>query len=289
MRWPAALVMAAACAGGCRGAPPAVVDPWRTRVPPPATGEAAASLDSYYAPPNYQNQGPLPSPAPAPTVAPANAYPQRYPGPGSAPPASGGFTPNTSVPAGQGRNSTPAPNQKTPTGGSSTRLVSHTEPADVANSPAGTAAPASGVVQANHLTWTSPAAGKNAAAEPPDESGGAGGVKDIMDLPPVGQTRQTAHRPTNDGSSVHYGHARDYRWLRGQLEYSPSGDEWKLRYITIDGDTDRYGGSVVLVGELPRSFRPGDFVVAQGFPDDDGSQRDFAPPYQMRGIEHQSE
>lgn len=282
MRWPAALVMAAACAGGCRGAPPAVVDPWRTRVPPPATGEAAASLDSYYAPPNYPSQGPLPSPAPSPTVAPSNVYPQGYPG--SAPPASGGFTPNTSAPSGQGRLSTPTPGQKGPAGATSTRLVSHTETAPHQEDGA-----ASGVVQANHLAWTSAGSGRDASAAAADEGGGDGGVRDIMDLPPVGQSRQTARRPTDDGSGVHYGYARDYRWLRGQLEYSPAGDEWKLRYIPIDGDTDGYGGSVVLAGELPRSFRPGDFVVAQGFPDDDGSGRGFAPLYQMRGIERQSE
>lgn len=288
MRWPAALVMAAACAGGCRGAPPTVVDPWRTRVPPPATGEAAATLDSYYAPPNYPNQGPLPTPTAAPTVAPANAYPQGYSAPGGAPPASGGFTPNTSAPAGQGQNATPTPSQSSPAGGSATRLASHEEPVDQTDGQAGRTSPASGVVQVNHLTWTSPAAGNHAAAQPADESDAAGTVKDIMDLPPVGQSRQTAHRPTDDGSGVHYAYARDYRWLRGQLEYSPAGDEWKVRYIPIDGDTDGYGGSVELAGELPRSFRPGDFVVVQGFPDD-GSRRGFAPLYQMRGIEHQSE
>lgn len=288
MRWPAAFVMAAVCAGGCRGTPPAVVDPWRTRVPPPATGEAAASLDSYYVPPNYPNQGPLPSPTTAPTVAPANSYPQSYPGPGSAPPASS-FTPNTSSPTGQGRTSAPTPRQKSPAGGSSTRLVSHSESADQTDSHAGTSSPASDVVQANHLTWTSPAAGSHGSAEPAAESDGSGDVRDIMDLPPVGRSRQTAHRPTGDGSGGHYAYARDYRWLRGQLEYLPAGDEWKLRYIPIDGDTDDYGGSVELVGELPRSFRPGDFVVVQGFPDDEGSRQGAAPIYQMRGIEHQPE
>ncbi|NIP85585.1 MAG: hypothetical protein GTO03_08490, partial [Planctomycetales bacterium] len=62
-----------------------------------------------------------------------------------------------------------------------------------------------------------------------------------------------------------YGFSHDYRWLRGQLEYSAAAQQWKLRYIPIDGQTDRYGGSLVLeaVPELS-SYRDGDFVQVQG-------------------------
>jgi hypothetical protein len=289
MRWPAALVMATACAGGCRGAPPAVVDPWRVRVPPPATGEAAASLDSYYVPPaqTYPSQGPFPSPAPS--VGPTTVYPPGSPTPA---PANSGFTPNTSAPVGHGQMPAPTPGKGSPAGGSATRLASHSQaaPEDAGGQVPGPTA--SGVVQANHLAWTSATLSGNPPAESGEATSGAAnaddGVKDIMDLPPVG-SRQTARRPADDGAGAHYAYARDYGWLRGQLEYSPAGDEWKLRYVPIDGETDGFGGSVVLAGELPRSFRPGDFVVAQGFPDSNGTRRGFAPLYQLRGIEHQAE
>ncbi len=80
-------------------------------------------------------------------------------------------------------------------------------------------------------------------------------------------TAAVAHaveRPTGGASSI-YGVDGQYTTLRGRLEYQQSSKQWKLRYIPIDGQTDQYGGSVVL-SDSPalQSLHPGDFVVAIG-------------------------
>ncbi|NIP84269.1 MAG: hypothetical protein GTO03_01375 [Planctomycetales bacterium] len=66
-------------------------------------------------------------------------------------------------------------------------------------------------------------------------------------------------------SASRYGFSHDYAWLKGQLEYSATQQRWQLRYIPLDGQTDRYGGSLVLesVPELA-NFRNGDFIQVQG-------------------------
>jgi hypothetical protein len=78
-------------------------------------------------------------------------------------------------------------------------------------------------------------------------------------------TAATASTSPTAASVSRYGFSHDYRWLKGQLEYSAAQQQWKLRYIPIDGQTDRFGGSVVLesVPELS-SFRNGDFIQVQG-------------------------
>ncbi len=73
------------------------------------------------------------------------------------------------------------------------------------------------------------------------------------------QTTQTA------ASAATFGHDADYRRLRGQLEYSQIDRCWRLRYLPVGGQTDRYGGSVLLE-ETPRlsGFERGDFVEITG-------------------------
>ncbi|MDH3717456.1 MAG: hypothetical protein OES79_04985 [Planctomycetota bacterium] len=78
-------------------------------------------------------------------------------------------------------------------------------------------------------------------------------------------TAATASASPAAAPVARYGFSHDYRWLKGQLEYSAAQQQWKLRYIPIDGQTDRFGGSVVLesVPELS-NFRNGDFIQVQG-------------------------
>lgn len=74
-----------------------------------------------------------------------------------------------------------------------------------------------------------------------------------------------------------------YEWLRGRLEYSHSRRQWKLRYIPIDGQTDRYGGSVVIAnpGALDDA-RPGDLFEVHGtLVGDAKPARGFSPGYQL--------
>ncbi len=66
-------------------------------------------------------------------------------------------------------------------------------------------------------------------------------------------------------SSARYGHDPDYRWLKGKLEYSQIDQSWKLRYIPIEGESDDYGGSVVLDDKsLGSGLERGHFVEVHG-------------------------
>jgi hypothetical protein len=86
-----------------------------------------------------------------------------------------------------------------------------------------------------------------------------------------------------------YSHHKSYSWLRGKLEYSSAARRWKLRYIPIDGQTDQYGGSVVLAKSSDvEQFRPGDMVTVEG---ELGAGRaehgSFSPLYELRSIRSQ--
>jgi hypothetical protein len=43
-----------------------------------------------------------------------------------------------------------------------------------------------------------------------------------------------------------FGHAPDYNWILGRVEYSSVTKEWRIRYASVD-ETDRYGGHVSLI------------------------------------------
>jgi hypothetical protein len=61
-----------------------------------------------------------------------------------------------------------------------------------------------------------------------------------------------------------FGHAPDYCWLSGQVEYSRVGKEWRLRYASVD-ETDRYGGHVVLIESQHVSYlEDGQYVQVRG-------------------------
>ncbi len=78
-----------------------------------------------------------------------------------------------------------------------------------------------------------------------------------------------------------YGHDPDYKFLRGKLEYSQIDRRWKLRYIPIDGRTDRYGGSVVLPDtSLLSGCERGDFIEVRGQIGRHDPKKGFAPTYQ---------
>jgi hypothetical protein len=77
-----------------------------------------------------------------------------------------------------------------------------------------------------------------------------------------------------------YGYAPEYRWLRGKLEYSQLQRRWKLRYIPVDGETDAFGGSVVLADDSVLSgCERGDFVEVHGRLGNPQDPGDFAPEY----------
>jgi hypothetical protein len=78
--------------------------------------------------------------------------------------------------------------------------------------------------------------------------------------------------------------APDYSWLMGELRYVHVRRAWCLRYGDAD-ESDRYGGSVTLVG-LPdmNSFRSGQLVRAEGELLDPDS-REPSPAYRVHSLQ----
>ncbi len=108
---------------------------------------------------------------------------------------------------------------------------------------------------------------------------------------PVSYSRQVSE-PTNAnnanssaGGRGNYDYDSKYSWLRGQLDYSQSERRWKLRYIPITGETDDFGGSVILSGQGLDNFRSGEFVTVQGQLDQQEVERGgFAPLFHVQKI-----
>lgn len=183
---------------------------------------------------------------------------------------------------------------------------------------AGNATPATGVRQTASYEDREARTG-GSAVRPAAAPRRAGALIDIMDLPPAGSTTKAggavsravyaasrkngsviaadgrskatggrvvaaaASEPFEERGSPNYGFDTEYRWLRGKLEYSSIEQHWKLRYIPIDGETDDYGGSVVIdEADLPRGVERGDFIEVRGqivSPTND--QPRFAPVYRV--------
>lgn len=83
----------------------------------------------------------------------------------------------------------------------------------------------------------------------------------------VARNPRSDERPASARSR--YGYDPQYRWLRGRLEFSSIDRQWRLRYIPLDGETDEFGGSVLLEDSPALDhFRPGDYVTVHGELDD---------------------
>jgi hypothetical protein len=80
-----------------------------------------------------------------------------------------------------------------------------------------------------------------------------------------------------------FAHAEDYQWLRGQVQFSHISKSWRLRYASVD-ESDKYGGSVTLVGDQMDSLKDGQYVQIRGkIVEAEG--RSTAPGYQVDAIE----
>jgi hypothetical protein len=97
-----------------------------------------------------------------------------------------------------------------------------------------------------------------------------------------GRTRQS-----ESPSRKRYAFDPEYAWLQGRLEYSRASEEWKLRYIPIDGETDEFGGSVVLSNpEQLGDLAAGDFVrVRGGLLERKSEGTSFAPMFRIDQIQ----
>ena len=90
-----------------------------------------------------------------------------------------------------------------------------------------------------------------------------------------------------------YGYQGDYSWLKGQLEYSSTKRQWKLRYIPRDAlehRIDDFGGSVIIANaDALQGYSHGEYVRVEGaVAGRKPGVVDFAPTYQVARIQRQS-
>lgn len=74
-------------------------------------------------------------------------------------------------------------------------------------------------------------------------------------------------KPSAAAPGSKYGHADDYTWISGQVQYSRLSKSWRLRYAPVD-QVDAYGGSVTPVWDVDdkqlENLQDGQFIRVQG-------------------------
>ncbi len=279
---------------GCRGAAsPGPVDPFLgpTRVPPPATGSVyTPPPDPYY----FQPQSVAPQ-----SMAPVSAFPQ----------ASISALGGASV-GGNSVGSRPAETWSATPSFAGATLVSDAATPDLRPQPDPLAAASATVNREPIIRVLEPA--PRAAPAPTERlyNPTPTRVVNIVDLPRVapadpgaGFRLVSAVEPNNAANPVvlaaggqpaqafvppagNYGFDPSYAWLRGRLEYSQVDRQWKLRYIPVDGNTDQYGGSVVVANEAALAgCERGEFVAVHGRVTGTGGDHGFAPLYEVTSLQ----
>jgi hypothetical protein len=80
-----------------------------------------------------------------------------------------------------------------------------------------------------------------------------------------------------------FGHAPDYHWLSGQVEYSRICKGWRLRYASVD-EVERFGGSVTLVDNKDLDqLKDGQYLLVQGHLNDP-SATGISPAYRVESF-----
>jgi hypothetical protein len=311
MKRPLACLIAATLCLGCQ-APPGAIDPFigRQTVPPPGTGTPSSVPpgDEYY------NGAPKASANDASPSGTPYSPPGGFRSPNNAATKPEAIQPRAAVSGSSGNS-----------GGSPVRPASPTDTPPGTTASRGTTGsgfvntnPTRGLPQAKTASTrssTSPAtSGPRPATSQP--------IKDIKELPdaksPASRDSSGFRKPTGTIRASYeeevqeirdsaksssrtprrepiapgkYEADRNYRWLKGKLEYTRSDDRWKLRYIPIDGDTDNFGGSVVLLGSrLLEGYKPGEYVTVHGtLGETDSRGTGFAPSYTVDRVTRQAE
>jgi hypothetical protein len=79
------------------------------------------------------------------------------------------------------------------------------------------------------------------------------------------------------------GHAEDYSWLRGEVQYDHISKGWRLRYAGLD-EADRWGGAVILISDSALDkLRDGQIIKVQGHMID-SENRKGTPMYRTESI-----
>jgi len=274
------LVIAAVVLCGCRNQAPPAVDPFfgRTRVPPPPTG----SLSGRRAAPYYR--GASRAMAPLRSIVPTPA---------------GGST--TAEPAGEKlargepviRVLQPRPKAAA---SSSHSGVSHSAVALAASRPRRLRIPQKAID-----IMDLPTAGGSASPKPARSASGSSGFRLVSGTEGPNDSEKVTVADGSSGSAAageksgqfaprgSYGHDPEYGWLRGKLEHSQIDRHWKLRYIPIDGATDKFGGSVVLSNpSVLAGCERGHFIEARGKLGAVDPKKGFAPLYQVAEVKRLS-
>lgn len=138
------------------------------------------------------------------------------------------------------------------------------------------------VVEIGQLPPARPSQVRSASYAPPADEKKSGSVYAVARRPATG-----GDDATQAGHDAVFGYDPQYRWVKGQLEYSEVGRRWKLRYIPIDGATDDHGGSVLLPdGTEMGDLRPGDYVTLYGqLGEHEENSKGFAPLFYADRIE----
>jgi hypothetical protein len=116
----------------------------------------------------------------------------------------------------------------------------------------------------------------------PEEPGPAETVKQTAALPETSETKDETPAPA-PSSPVGFGHAEDYSWLSGELQFTRTKG-WRLRYAGID-EEDPFGGSVTLLEDSRlEALKDGQMVKVRGrIVNPEGKA--IAPPYKIEVVE----
>ncbi len=301
---------------GCRGQSPPAGDPFLmgpTRVPPPGTGAVSGRPADPYGQPMPHPAVPVPALRQQPPL--GNTVPSHITPQPSLPRL--GFTSNAPP-----ENNRPEPRQMAGSFGfeshdrsgwtsrvpppSFTALQSNRPPATQATPISQSSDPPEKRVPVVRMLQPRPTATRKETqkfnASPAVPTGSK--PVDIMDLPKARQSGTSsaqadsgfrlvsateeigpAEAEFTEGSTSRYAHDPQYGRLRGQLEYSRIEGHWKLRYIPVDGETDKHGGSVVVSDpSVLAGYERGDFVEVRGHLGDRRTKKGYAPTYEVAQI-----
>jgi hypothetical protein len=128
----------------------------------------------------------------------------------------------------------------------------------------------------------------NAEIVPPPAMGpmAPGASGDALANPALAESTESFPRRSSPDhmATPDSGHAEDYSWLVGKLQYSRFNKSWRLRFASVD-EEDRYGGSVTIVDDLRLAgLKDGQTVRVEGHLTNPEA-RTIAPPYEVNSIQ----
>ena len=89
-------------------------------------------------------------------------------------------------------------------------------------------------------------------------------------------------------NDTHFGHDdKNFRWLRGVVDYDQTDKTWNIIYDLQPELTDRFGGSLVLVDHPDlKDLKTGEVVQLEGFLAEEQTDRTGKPVFQIEKISH---